>query len=281
MRTVTRPAFDAEETYRCCISRVQDNDLKSRLEDITEHIAEAAKQYSIRARNLELHLVPQENDVAGMVTKDEMVKVYSGRMAHKGSSGRRVYDALKLLPDYGICPFCNHGPVSTLEHILPKSLFPALVVTPDNLVGACRECNSLKQAIAPTWGHDVPLHPYFDDISEHRWLGARVIHGKVASLVFHVIPVDEWSEELNARIRNQFKILKLGLVYASQAAREISGQRTNMIRIFDARGEVGVREELREKSSAWEEHDSNCWQAVTFRALSESVWYCSSGFQGS
>ena len=45
---------------------------------------------------------------------------------------------------------------------------------------------------------------------------------------------------------------------AEATAREISSQRTNMIRIFDARGDIGVREELRKKSSTWEEYSTNC-----------------------
>ena len=279
MWSVERPRFDAEETYTLCISNVQDDDLKERLVDITADIAEVAADYAERAENAELYLIPQTNGVAGLVTTNEMVAVYDGRMVGKRGPGRSVYNALKLLPSHGICPFCDHGLVSTLDHILPKSLFPALAVTPDNLVGACKDCNNAKQAAAPTCAEDTALHPYFDDVSDERWLGARIVESDVAAVVFHIIPVDAWSEELNARISNQFQTLFLGPLFASQAAREISGQRKDMIRIFDACGENGVREELQHKSETWEACRLNCWQAVAFRTLSENDWYCGGGFQ--
>ena len=93
----------------------------------------------------------------GSVTTDEMVSVYDQRMAGKKGPGRHVYDAIKLLPKQGICPFCDHRPVSTLDHLLPKRLFPALAVTPDNLVGACADCNKTKLAFAPAAAEEVFL----------------------------------------------------------------------------------------------------------------------------
>ena len=41
------------------------------------------------------------------------------RMAGKNGPGRHFYNAIKLLPKQGICPFCDHRPVSTLDHLLP------------------------------------------------------------------------------------------------------------------------------------------------------------------
>ena len=279
MRVVARPVFDAENTFDRCISKVRDGDLKRRLKSITKHIAEAAALYKIRAQNEELHLIAQSDDVAGIVTKKEMVDVYDGRMVRKDSPGRSIYNTLKSLPDHGICPFCDHGLVSTLDHILPKTAFPELAVTPDNLVGACKDCNTAKLATAPTKAENAPLHPYFDNISHQRWLGAQVIEGKVAAVVFHVAHVDVWSEQLNARIQNQFERLNLGLLYASQAACVISGRRKNLTSIFDASGENGVHQALHDESRSWENYGFNCWQAVTYRVLSASDWYCSGGFK--
>ena len=39
------------------------------------------------------------------------------------------------------CPFCGIGTVSTLDHYLPKSKYPALAITPKNMIPACRDCN--------------------------------------------------------------------------------------------------------------------------------------------
>ena len=279
MRSVNRPTFDAEDTYVLCIGSVRRKTFRARLKMITSEVVNASESYAVRAAATELHLIPQEDDVAGIVTKDEMVSVYDERMARKGSLGRSVYDGLKGLPDYGICPFCDHGPVSTLDHILPKALYPALVVTPDNLVGSCRECNSAKLAKAPTNGGDVPFHPYFDDVASDRWLKAVVVVGKVPSVMFFVKFIRKWSDQMNLRVRRQFETLQLGRLYSSQSAREISGQRVNLSRVYGAKGWKGVRSELRQRAMGWEDHNINCWQAVMFKALSESKWYCKKGFR--
>ena len=279
MRSVSRPDFDAGNTFLCCIKNIKDKDLVTRLNSVLASISTAASKYSMHAKNRQLHLVKKEQSVGGTITAKEMVQVYDSRMARKGTPGRRIYDALKLLPDHGICPFCDQGYVSTLDHVLPKSLYPALAVAPDNLVGACRDCNTAKSDLAPSSAEDAPFHPYFENVSGERWLSARVVEGRVAALVFEVTYVDAWPATLNLRILNHFRALGLGLAYASHAAREISGHRDDLKRVFRVRGKKGVKEELRYRTRSWEVHGINCWQSVAFRALSESEWYCEGGFR--
>ena len=279
MKSVNRPNYDAGITFLYCITNVKDKDLVTRLKAVSASISTAALKYSIYAANKQLHLVKKEQSVGGTISAKEMVQIYESRMARKGSPGRRIYDALKLLPDHGICPFCDQGYVSTLDHILPKSLYPALAVAPDNLVGACRDCNVAKSDLAPSSAEDAPFHPYFENVSNERWLSARVVEGRVAALVFEVTDVEGWPATLNSRILNHFNALDLGLVYASQAAREISGHRDDLERVFGVRGKNGVQEELQHRSRSWEVHGINCWRSVAFHALSESEWYCGGGFR--
>ena len=279
MRAVQRPAIDSGEAFARCISGVRNKDLKKRFESITQRIKEASACYATRAQRTELHLLATSEDVSGLVTKDEMSDLYNNRMAHRGSPGRLLYDELRRLPDGGICPFCDQGSVSTLDHVLPKSAFPTFAVTPDNLVGACRDCNAAKSVSMPTGPAQTPLHPYFENISGESWLGARVVTGQVAAVVFHVTYVPVWSNDLNARIQNQFDVLGLGRTYAIQAAREISGQREILNVIYKATGRQGVRKELLNKATGWKAHNPNCWQAAAFRVLSQSEWYCAGGFK--
>lgn len=278
MLTVPRPGFEATETYLRCVASVRNAGLRSRLQAIAPQVGQAAVAYASHAALGELHVIQKTQGVAGIVSNQEMADVYEHRMARQGSPGRPVYDALRALPPGGICPFCAHRVVSTLDHVLPKSLFAELAVVPDNLVGACKDCNHAKSAGAPTDANDVPVHPYFDDISTHRWLHATVAKGTVAAVAFYVVPVDGWTDQLNRRIRRQFQQLGLAALYSAQAAREIAGQRANMARIFAARGLTGVQEELRHQQGSWEDLCLNSWQAATFRALSQSEWYCRTGF---
>ena len=280
MWCVSRPPFDAGETFAACISKVRDEDLKRRLEKVADRVAAEAASYAERAQAAELHLVTRTTDVAGSVTTDEMVSVYDQRMAGRNGPGRHVYDAIKLLPKQGICPFCDHRPVSTLDHLLPKRLFPLLTVAPDNLVGACADCNKAKLTFAPAAAEDVLLHPYFDDVEGERWLAAQVVKGPVAAVIFRTRAVASWPNALNERVRRQFRMLGLGHLYGAQAAREISGQAHLLGDIHDSRGAVGVRGELMRQAETREAVRLNSWQAVTYRALSKCDWFCNGGFRG-
>jgi hypothetical protein len=280
MWCVSRPPFDARETFATCISKVRDEDLKRRLRKVADHVAAEAASFAERAQAAELHLITRTADVAGSVTKDEMISVYDQRMAGKNGPGRHVYDAIKLLPKQGICPFCDHRPVSTLDHLLPKGLFPVLAVTPDNLVGTCADCNKAKLTFAPTAPEDVFVHPYFDDVEGERWLAARVVKGPVAAVIFWTRAVASWPNVLNERVRRQFRMLGLAQLYGAQAAREISGQAHLLLDIHDSRGAAGVRRELMRQAETREAVRLNSWQAVTYRTLSKCDWFCDRGFRG-
>lgn len=278
MRRVNRPNFGAMEVFTKCIGRIRDRELKNRLEGVRDHIENEAATYAGHAANAELHLVQQTENVCGVVSIDEMVAIYDQRLAGKKGPGRHIYDAIKLMPKHGICPFCDHRTVSTLDHLLPKRLFPSLSVTPDNLVGACADCNKAKLAFAPNSEEDAILHPYFEVIEERPWLSARVVEGSVAAVIFRTQLVPEWSDALNERIRRQFQMLQLSQLYGAQAAREISSQSLLLEKIHNSRGQEGVREELQKQAETHEAFHLNSWQAVTYRALSNSEWFCDGGF---
>jgi len=76
------------------------------------------------------------------------------------------------------CAYCEshveHVSYVHVEHILPKSIFPALVVEWENLTLACQKCNVEK-------GDDFDavcllLNPYADDPDDHLyWLGPMLM----------------------------------------------------------------------------------------------------------
>ena len=280
MWCVPRPNVDAGETFETCISNVRDLALRGRLAGIKTEIIAAATDYSVRATAQELHLIAQQEGVGGTVTTAEMVGVYDQKLAAKQGPGRSIYSALKLLPSNDRCPYCDHRDVSTLDHVLPKALFPTLAVTPDNLVGCCKDCNKAKLASAPTSAADTVLHPYFDDVSSLTWLRGNVVENDPCAVLFRVVPQTEWSTDLNARLLLQFEILGLGRLYSQQAARELSGIRKNLIRLFEMRpgGSRRVRRELLHQWESRRDDSSNSWQAATYRALSLSDWFCEGGF---
>jgi hypothetical protein len=140
--------------------------MQRRLASGRPQIEAASIEYEYRAEAQELYLIAASNSIAGVVTSTEMSDVYDQRMARKNAPGRAAYDKIKMLPNGDRCPFCDQRNVSTLDHMLPKALYPALVVAPLNLIGVCMECNKLKLDIAPSGAEDTFLHTYFDDIHQ-------------------------------------------------------------------------------------------------------------------
>lgn len=84
---------------------------------------------------------------------------------------------------------------------------------------------------------------------------------------------------LNERVRAQFRRLGLAELYCAQAAREISGQAKLLGDVHYSRRSNGVREELTRQADTREAVRLNSWQAVAYRALSESEWFCDGGFR--
>lgn len=199
MWAVERPQFDAGDTYNTCINRVKNRELRDRLRSVRRTIVADAAEYEARANSQTLNLIAVTNSVAGVVTADEMVRVYDQRMAGKKGPGRAIYDAIKLLPKGDRCPFCDQRNISTLDHILPKTLYPSLAVTPLNLAGACMECNKAKLDIAPTTQEEVVLHPYFDDLMDDQWLVAEVVQQNPCAIVFDVFRPRAWDDLTETR----------------------------------------------------------------------------------
>jgi hypothetical protein len=277
MWSVDKPNFDAGVVYSTCISRVKNVDLRQRLRSVLPSVVAAALDFEAHAQASSLHLIDEEDGV-GDVTTAEMVKVYDARMAAKKSPGRAIYDQLKMLPEGDRCPFCDQRNISTLDHFLPKALFPRLVVSPCNLVGACMECNKIKKDFVPQTAEEVGLHPYYDDISTTTWLAAEVVEGDPCGFVFSVSAPRDWDELVTARANGQFRLLQLGTLYASEASRELANIRYNLRMHYDANGAEGVRDELLRQWRSRRNNRLNSWQTAMYRAISQSDWFCDGGF---
>ena len=277
MWVVRRPEVEAGETFMVCISRIKDRNLRDRLRAVRHEVEAAEGRYIDKGERNQLHMVERCQSI-GEVSGDEFVRMYDGGLARIGHPGREIYDQIKLLPEGDRCPLCDQRNVSTLDHFLPKSVYPIYAVTPINLVGVCSDCNNKKSSIVPTNAEDTLLHPYFDDMSDHQWLFARVVEKVPVALTFHVANVGAWDERKSLRLIHQFSVLGLAELYASQAARETSDIRQNLTRHFSFGGASAVRTELEYQRESRRMNRLNSWQTATYGALAESDWYCNGGF---
>ncbi|HDR6315494.1 TPA: hypothetical protein QCU53_002225 [Bacillus thuringiensis] len=79
------------------------------------------------------------------ISKTEMLKLYTDKLAKLKQPGRVYYDKLMDSPLNHMCPLCGSRPVDSLDHYLPKEKFPAFAISPINLIPACLGCNKKNQ----------------------------------------------------------------------------------------------------------------------------------------
>jgi hypothetical protein len=207
-----------------------------------------------------------------------MIWLYNSKMAHAKSPGRAMYDEIKMAAPFGRCPLCGRGSVYTLDHHLPKAVYPDLAITPANLIPSCQDCNKNKTQVAPQTRAEETLHPYFDNVDGEIWLRARVIEESPAAILFFVLPPPSWTETLAARVHNHFKLYKLKTLFASLAAEEISNIRGHLAGPQADSGRFGIRDHLLSIAASHRSTRLNSWQAATYAAMADSDWFCEGGF---
>lgn len=275
MRKLSKPVDGALDVFLLCADGVKEPTLRARLKKVAPDIQEAAEAFEAAAAAASLHLLEEKKDVAGLVTAREMADLYALRMAKAGSRGRRVYDTLILRTK--ICPLCGHRPVSCLDHQLPLSKFPALAVTPTNLVPACSDCNKKKHSLRPRTAEEQTFHPYFDNFGRDPWLHAELLTIPPPVLRFFVKPPSSWPALWGARARHHFKLFQLGELYTDQTGQELVNIRYQLTKLRKQAGAEAVRSHLSEFADSLEKSNPNSWMTAMYKTLSASTWFCTEG----
>jgi 5-methylcytosine-specific restriction endonuclease McrA len=278
MWRVSKPSHSAEATYRTCISRVMNRDLRTRLNAVVQEVVDADLAYDTAAALTRLHILQAVDFELSAISAEEMVNVYDSRMV-KGA-GRPIYDGLRSAAVGGVCPLCGHRDVTSLDHHLPKARYPALAVAPLNLVPACGPCNHVKSTDAPVSSDGQTLHPYYDDVESDSWLKAEVVQSAPAAVRFLSDPPATWDPSLSARVSNHFSTFRLGSLYSAQAAHEITNIRYHLKQLLAGNGMSAVRQHLEEQANSRADAHTNSWQTAMYAALATSDWFCAGGFEG-
>lgn len=279
MFSLNPPAVTAETSFTTCVSKVKNAALKAKFDAAVDQIVEAADGYQNAALAGLLHTYPREAPFAGL-TQNELDKVYTDRMAHPDAPGRDIYIKLRDSTPNSKCPLCAHRNVTTLDHHFPRTHYPALVVTPLNLIPSCFECNKAKLAGFPATAAEVALHPYFDAIDASVWLTSVVLETNPAVVDYGVDVVAGWDATLQARVELHFTRLGLGDLYATEAGDELSNIRHELAGLLDVGGEAAVQAQLADRAISCAQARRNGWRTGAYRAWAASPWFCAGGFLG-
>ncbi|MFF3652723.1 HNH endonuclease signature motif containing protein [Streptomyces sp. NPDC002181] len=211
--------------------------------------------------------------VEGFAAGDFVEWAYGNGM--KTVTGSKVRDALMAAPRDERCPMCSTGVVRQLDHVVPKSLFPALCVDPLNLVPVCERCNLLKGNMQPDSAEKTLLHPYLDRISQDRWLDARTVHDHgMVRLEFFVTSPASWDATLTSRVNHHFEFFDLGKLYASDAVRTIADMTYRLTSLRSSGGAAVVQRYLGAEAESRFAVDANSVTGVTYATLAADDRYC-------
>lgn len=194
----------------------------------------------------------------------------------KNTRPRRLYDELIARSQMSRCPYCSDRPPSTLDHYLGKSAFAAFTVLGTNLVPACPECNNAKGAYESSNAGTIgaTLHPYFDNVSNVRWLRARIndVRGRPVARFF-VDGAGIPTIDLRHRAATHLKALNLKKYFKIKAGQEIGGLNQRLAPLLATDGRNAVENELHKQADQRSRNRLNSWERALFEALAEDSWY--------
>lgn len=278
MRKIKKPEFGVKDVFSDCITIVENEELKIKLQGIIPNLISAEQDFEEKIKCNEIHQV-NVNKHIGHVNADEMKSVYNSRFVRKETPGRKYYDQLLAAAPNGKCPLCNQRIASTLDHYLPKMKFPIYAVTPINLIPSCFECNKGKLQEVPTTKEEATLHPYFDDIEDFTWLKLRIIRLNPIGFEYYIFPPTEWDEILKDRLQNHFDNFKLNELYSIHAYEELSNISYTLQALLANGGNEAVRLYLVDAYESRKRINNNSWQTALYRELSINEWFYGGGFE--
>lgn len=207
---------------------------------------------------------------------EELLKQYPFLDEEDANNLKRVYEYQfrdkrvgeyydSIMANASWCPFCDDGWIANVDHFLPQSEFPLLVVTPNNLVPSCRDCNMEKNDYNPQKLDDLPLHPYYDDVSE-EWLNVDIVFNPDRTACISFYNSFKSDDVMSKRLDVHLDAHKLKDRFAKKALYSINcikAQHKQLAMI----GEDELVEDLKSRKESAEAVDINSSTAALYRGL--------------
>lgn len=280
MKILPKPTLDAGTLYDACTRGVRDVTLGGLFEHARHKVMDLALDYARHAPASTLHVLdacdhgrPEQIIVGTAVSKKNLNDLYSVQMVGPQGTGRDAYEKLLASAPLRKCPYCGLGQVSTLDHVLSKSRYPAFSILPDNLVPACADCNKNKGG-GVTTQENMTLHPYFEPelLNQVTWLHATALDSSPVVVSFFISVPENFSQCIKHKLCNHFNSLRLGGRYSVEAASELVSIR-EIFRWIPQPEKRLVH--LRNQALAEASLNRNSWKAATYGALVGARWFWS------
>ena len=271
------PTFKVSDVLPRCSSSYEDTDKITALNALAGELTTREADYGNKASRQKLFEINPEPSIAG-IEREELEDLYKSKLV-KHPSARPYYDAILLSPAHKTCPICTIGTVSTLDHYLASSKFPAFSITPINLVPSCIDCNKTKSAKLVTELNKQTLHPYFDDLKGVKWLTAKVVESDPPAVIFDVLSnIPPCAVEID-RIKHHFQLFGLDRLYTANAGGMLCAIADLSAKWASLGGEEKVHQNLQMNAESACLSDPNDWRGVMYEALARSEWFWRGGYK--
>lgn len=161
-----------DDVYNLCVSGKLKKDLTEHEVEINAFLRGCHRVFQIHAAYGLSYLYKDQSFNRGYVKK-ELISLYKDKLVGKARAGRYYYELLLGRTYADKCQICFHGSAETLDHYLPKEIYPSLSISHYNLYPACHICNGKKSQWYPLIPEEQLIHPLFDDFYNDIWLLAE------------------------------------------------------------------------------------------------------------
>jgi len=273
MIKLEKPKMNQKDIINDCIENMREGPVKERIKDSVDEIVCKSLLYDKKAEKEELSSIKIHSKLENGATKADMIKLYDNKFVPQKEKGRIYYDAIKLLAKNNKCPYCGQREVSTLDHYLPKALYPTYAVTSYNLVPSCKDCNFGKLDTDLDTRENEVIHPYYDDFSTEKWIVAEMIEEEPIAFEFKVQCPKEWDVIKQKRAEYHFKCFDLNDLYKPYASEEFMCCYERIKRLYKRGGKALAIENLKEEIEDRDRVRLNTWQSAMYQAVIDSNWF--------
>ena len=278
MKRISKPSFNVKDVLTACVTKSSTHTSSRNIVKASGEIEKKENEYDVKKQNNTLHTLPQKQDVNGILDIDGLKNIYSNRMLKEDNDARYYYDKILSSAPRGKCPYCNLGTATTLDHYLPKSLYPIYSVTPINLVPACKDCNTGKLTEYPTCSENETLHPYYDNVEGERWLFMRVVELYPIVFEFYVDAPDYWGALMKKRLEVHLYSFNLNTQFSIHAQEELDTRKIYFNKLFQNGGHAELKEFLYESYLSSFDNNKNAWQTAFYDGLCNCEEFVNSYF---
>ncbi len=198
--------------------------------------------------------------------KKSLIRLYTP------SNGKLPFSQLEVMRKHNglvVCPSCGEpGRPRTLDHYLPKDIFPEFSVLLLNLTPMCDWCQGEKLAeYATEDGKKRYIHPYFDDVD--RVLFSITFMPPFSTPSIDIAVSEEIPEELSSLVKYHLE----GVDFLTRFKEYFRTRYISVLRKAKASREDESRN-LRDLLTLFleneEEKSINSWDAVLYRSILEN-----------